>query len=166
VILPLTLKIKAMWWSVMFKMTVGRQGKPVDTKVDAIDNKLAKKLEKGLRAVANELLKLSQDLVPVDTGELKASGGVRQIDSGLSAAFIVGYGRTDRPAYKGKSPHEGKDVERKASEYAVYVHQDPDRKPIRENIHPVGQALFLYEPLMKEQDQLRWALHVSLMVND
>lgn len=59
---------------------------------DKCRKRIAPKVERGLRAAADILLAESQLLVPVETGDLKATGTVRKKQGGLRAVFVVGYG--------------------------------------------------------------------------
>lgn len=91
--------------------------------------KAAKEAAKRLRNEAQEVLAKSRDLVPVDTGALKASGRVRPevgvYTIGGNAEVWITYGST-------------------AVDYAVYVHEDLGK------YHPHGQAKFLEIPLVQQ----------------
>lgn len=83
---------------------------------------LGKKVESGVRAVANHIYHRSQDFCPVDTGTLKADGHVRQEGSGLFSVFVVGYGTKGYAVFT-HSNLERKHVWRTPEDYAVYAHE-------------------------------------------
>lgn len=84
----------------------------------------------GLVDAGKYLLDLSQPLVPVDTGRLKASGNVLQENS--CTVYVT---------YKAINPENGYD-------YAPIQHEDLDFH------HNVGQAKYLEEPFMMNIEKL------------
>lgn len=92
-----------------------------------------------VKECADIIYKQSQDLVPVETGTLKASGRVLERGFGMDAYAVVGYGRTDHPPgvfkvsdypsvmFRGLY-NEDSTFTRVPSEYAVYVHQIPKNR--------------------------------------
>jgi len=94
-------------------------------------------------AVAHELLALSQPLVPVEEGVLKASGRVVEHDGG----FAVTYGLDD----------DGTDKHAPSNQYAVRQHEDAELH------HPNGgQWKFLEQPANAEHGKLREAAMAAL----
>lgn len=77
---------------------------------------------RGARSLANQVLRESQSLVPVETGALKASGRVESHMNMKGISVSVAYGARDA---------------RNSSRYAVYVHEDLNA------FHPHGTAKFL-----------------------
>ena len=88
--------------------------------LDLVTKRMAKGWEDGMERAGEYLLRKSQEIVPVDTGTLKASGYTLTWGYGFDAKFTVGY----------------------SAPYAVYVHEDLLAK------HKPGQyAKFLERPL-------------------
>lgn len=89
----------------------------------------AKAAAKALRNEAQEVLARARDLVPVDTGALKASGRVRPetgvYDNNRTMEVLVTFGAT-------------------AVGYAVFVHENLGA------YHVVGQAKYLEIPLIQQ----------------
>lgn len=77
---------------------------------------------------AEQLLKWSKPLVPVDTGKLKASGEVVKRDTG----YAVQYSSTNKQGY----------------DYAYIQHEN------LEYHHEVGQAKYLEQPLREHAQEL------------
>jgi hypothetical protein len=78
---------------------------------------------------------LTQDQVPVDTGELKRSGRLEGPDTGMSMTTVsIAYGG---PA--GSGPTQTKDVD-----YAFVVHERLDVH------HPIGKAKYVEDPVRGE----------------
>lgn len=110
----------------------------------------APRVENGTRAAADVLMVASLELVPMETGALKASGKVRKKAGGLKSEFIVGYGsrlftgagfgRTKRPPFF----------------YAVAVHQG---YPSGKHRQPVK---YLEIPYETKRNEMRAALHQQL----
>ncbi len=73
-------------------------------KLDKVADKVGKGLGIGLRRCGRILLRKSKALVPVDIGNLKASGDVRVEGTGFETVVRVGY----------------------TAGYAMYVHEDLD----------------------------------------
>jgi HK97 gp10 family phage protein len=71
--------------------------------------KTGDRIEDALEKCANVILRKSQEYVPVETGELKASGHVEKEGKGLGAKSRVVYGGDPAP-------------------YALYVHEDLEKK--------------------------------------
>lgn len=94
----------------------------------------------GVRKAAKKLLELSQDLVPVDTGELKKSGKVVKVgESGRKVSYQV--------VYEALAPW--KNSSNGVFNYAWIQHEDMTLK------HPNGgQAKYLEEPYRKNKDLL------------
>mgnify|MGYP006867956678 CR=1 FL=1 len=92
-------------------------------------NDITNATTKGLHEAGEHLLELSQPLVPVDTGRLKASGKVVDIDNDV---YVT---------YEAVNPENG-------YEYAPIQHEDLDFK------HNVGQAKYLEEPFRNNIDEL------------
>ena len=67
-------------------------------------------LERGLKKGGSLLQAESQKIVPVQLGDLQGSAFTRQLGSGLRTDVVVGY----------------------TTEYAAYVHEDPDKAHGRE----------------------------------
>lgn len=79
--------------------------------------------ESALHEIGRWVFKESQQLVPVDKGVLKASGGLNFVGKGFDALAVINYG-----VY-----------------YAIYVHEDVGK------YHPNGQAKFVENPLRRAQ---------------
>ena len=90
---------------------------------------LAQRAGKALQETGDHLLSMSQEIVPVDTGELK-DGGFCRVDSGtggFNTVVVVGY----------------------VAPYAVYVHE------VTWFYHePPTQAKYLETPLRTRRDEL------------
>lgn len=63
---------------------------------------------------------LSQELVPVDTGDLKASGFIETRDTASGPSVFVGYGRFGKPFYAG-FVHERLDLRHAAGKQAKFL---------------------------------------------
>lgn len=113
---------------------------------------------RGIRAVAHALLAMSQELVPVDTGVLKRSGRVIRHGGGFKTSYTVGYGGYDLPAEEVDSVNTTFVGLRKASDYAVIVHERPAT-------HVIGQHDFLRIPLIQRRDDLNRALGAEVASN-
>jgi hypothetical protein len=95
------------------------------------DVKLAWKIRRGLIKGGMLLQRLSQQVVPIDTSNLKNSAGTKAIGHGWSTDVIVYY----------------------TAHYAVYVHERTDLQ------HAEGkQAKFLEGPARKHRDQILKAI--------
>lgn len=82
----------------------------------------AHQVEMGLKKAGLFLQRESQKIVPVDTGNLRASATTRKVSgSGFSTDVVVAYGQ--------------------GAEYAVYVHED-----LNAHHAPGKQAKYLEEP--------------------
>lgn len=82
----------------------------------------------GAKMAAEQLLKWSKPLVPVDTGKLKASGEVVKRDTG----YAVQYSSANKQGY----------------DYAYIQHEN------LEYHHEVGQAKYLEQPLREHAQEL------------
>jgi len=85
----------------------------LDKALRKYDKDTGRAYARGLGAVAREIWKEANDLVPVDTGALRASGDYWIDGTGWNAVAYVGYG----------GPVEGFD--RIPANYAVYQHDAP-----------------------------------------
>ena len=70
---------------------------------------------------------LSQELVPIDTGDLKASGFIETRETSSGAQVFVGYGRHGRPFYAG-FVHERLDVRHAAGKQAKFLQAAVDQR--------------------------------------
>jgi hypothetical protein len=104
----------------------------------------------AIQQEADAILEASQPLVPVDTGALKASGLVGDLQQDAqTVSIMISYG----------GPGEG--FERTPSQYAITVHEDTTMR------HPRGgQSHFLSQPVFEATqgmlDRLADALRLSL----
>lgn len=87
--------------------------------------------ERGVQDAAEELLAISQALVPRDTGELAASGETGTERNGAHVVGAVGYGKTGGTALQAISQHEQQDYR-----------------------HERGQAKYLEQPLFSQAERL------------
>lgn len=134
------------------KFQVTRSGRAAQA-IQEFRSRLAPRLESGIMAAGEKILDLSQPLVPVDTGSLKASGTVRQEGAGWTTEAIVGYGRADFRLFT-YSPSEGKWVTRVPFVYAVRQHED--------NLtHTNGEAEFLRKPTLENQVEIAAAFRAG-----
>lgn len=109
------------------------------------ERKLAAGTERGIKAAARHLLAKSQELVPVEYGDLKASGKVQTTGKGFSTDSSVSY----------TAPH------------AIFVHENMQMKlagqprPSGIGVYwgrpgaPLGQSKFLEQPARTEAATLR-----------
>ena len=118
-----------------------------------IRNAGQKKRKAGMKAterVAKKLLKLSQKLVPVDTGNLKESGRVEKSDQGILSYSVV-YSATvrDRHENYGK-PKSLANVADPDFNYAYAIHEDVPRVYNHPN---GGQSKYLEQPYRENKDK-------------
>lgn len=102
----------------------------------------------GLYQEGLAIMHESQQLVPVLTGTLRASGRVLapEIEGDLVTVTLgYGYGETTNPQ-TGES----------ASGYAIPVHERVDV------VHPNGEAKFLEKPALERSDKLAGSVAVSI----
>lgn len=104
---------------------------------------IAAAADKAADAAAHVVLDESQQLVPVDTGALRASGRV-VVEEGASAAITYG---DDDAAGRG-----GRDT----NDYVVPVHERLDAH------HPIGQAKFLESALHSGAERAAEVIAVEL----
>lgn len=91
------------------------------------DKQIASNMRRGLAKAALLLQRYSQEVVPIDTSNLKNSAGTRLIGSGWDSDAIVFY----------------------TAAYAVYVHERTDLKHA-----PGKQAKFLEGPMREHREEL------------
>ncbi|HEX2955691.1 MAG TPA: HK97 gp10 family phage protein [Chitinispirillaceae bacterium] len=101
--------------------------KEVRSKLVKMPDKITKAGEEGLREVGKNIFDESQNIVPYDTGELKASGEMYETGSGGSYKILIEYD----------------------ADYAIYVHE------ILRYHHPHGQAKYLEKPFTKHTAKSR-----------
>jgi hypothetical protein len=77
----------------------------------------------GVRAAGYYVFQLTQAAVPVDTGELKASGWMRFAGAGTTFTFTIGY----------------------SADHAIFVHED------LQAYHAQGQAKFVEAPVRQSR---------------
>ncbi len=106
-------------------------------RMHTVKGEFAKGMERGLIKAALHLKRKSQQIVPVDTGALKASAYVKKEGSGFSTDVTVGYGAYV-PGFI-RSPNL----------YAMWVHERTDLH------HAAGtMAKFLSIPMEEERDKM------------
>jgi len=88
----------------------------LDKALRKFDRDLGKKYAEGIGAVARLIWSESQDVTPVDTGALRASGDYWVEGSGWATVGYVGYG----------GPVEG--FERVPAVYTTWVHDAPQNR--------------------------------------
>lgn len=98
--------------------------------------------KKGCNEAASTFLKNNEELVPLDTGELRASGDYFQDGKGWSTVTVIGYGFS----VSGFIDEMG--LEKDPSLYAVNQHETLWYK------HPYGQALFLQAGIERELGEI------------
>lgn len=86
---------------------------------------------RGVQEAADELLDISQPLVPVESGDLRKSGETASERSGKHFVGATGYGRTGGTAVQAIVQHEQQDYH-----------------------HTHGQAKFLEQPLVSQAERL------------
>lgn len=91
--------------------------------------------QRGVNKAALIVLRESNKLVPVDTGNLRQSGFFEPVQTG-PPAVIVAYG----------------------AEYAVHVHEDLEAR------HPTGQAKFLQDAVQASQSDILDAIEQEARV--
>jgi hypothetical protein len=133
-----------------------RRTNTLETNFRQMEVRQGKRLEAGQQAAAEKGLEESQKLVPEDTGTLKKSGRVSKTGSGYGAVFYIGYGGTDLLVELVYSPTERKTVWRKASDYAIIVHERADVH------HPKGQADYLAAAILTKMDEMRLAFREAV----
>lgn len=114
--------------------------------------KHAKGLEKGLYKAGLFLQRESQELVPIQTGILRASADTRARGSGLKTTVIVSYG-TDYALYV----HENLDAAHGAdfnTKYADEIANAGPNHPFYFNRGPNQQAKFLEKPLREKRHKM------------
>lgn len=116
-----------------FKMDVKGFERFLQSQVTAVGDIATKQVTESTNRIYNE----SQVECPVDTGTLKSSGERKVERTNKGVEGIVRYGGKGDPV----NPATGK----RASEYAVEVHED-----LFVN-HPQGKAKFLEDPTRREQ---------------
>lgn len=84
--------------------------------IERIENVTPEALVFGVQPIFDK----SQELVPVDTGRLKASGFVVTRDTARGVGVFVGYGRFGKPHYAG-FVHERLDVRHAAGKQAKFL---------------------------------------------
>ncbi len=84
--------------------------------IDRIENVTPEALVFGVQPIFDK----SQELVPVDTGRLKASGFVVTRDTAAGVGVFVGYGRFGKPHYAG-FVHERLDIRHAAGKQAKFL---------------------------------------------
>jgi hypothetical protein len=134
---------------------VTRSGK-ADSVRREVERKVMDKAIRGNRAVAEEVLAMSQELVPEDTGVLKRSGRVGERGSDFDTVFTVGYGGLDIPAEYVVSKETSFIGFRKASDYAVRQHEEV-------MAHSKGKADYLRDVLNFRRDDLRRVQRTEVM---
>lgn len=117
-----------------------------------IRNAGKRKQQRGLKALkecTEDLLKRSQELVPVDTGTLKASGKIQRYGNQYARWYRVSYSATvrERLAKMGRSAENVKDPD---FNYAFAIHEDVPRVFMHPN---GGQAKFLEQPYRENKDK-------------
>lgn len=117
-----------------------------------LQNAGKRKKQKGMKALeecAQDLLKRSQELVPVDTGTLKDSGKVQKYGNQYARWYRVSYSATvrERMERMGKSTQNIKDPD---FNYAFAIHEDVPRIFNHPN---GGQAKFLEQPYRENEDK-------------
>lgn len=111
------------------------------------------------QAAGDELLELSQPLVPTDTGALKESGYSKSIGTGEKRYTEVGYGHPDFGPFKRRSDKQGRDLVRYPYQYAGLVHFNPNNQ-----FYATGEDNFLLKPLLQARDKLRRAMRSAMGV--
>lgn len=112
------------------------RSKTVSDKLQSAAREVSYRVSRGMRAMGDALLEMSRELCPKDTNTLVDDSRVRQEYSAMDTVVVVGYGTGEKAAYL-FSEHEGKMVRRDPAQYAVYVHEDPQK------VHPNGEYGFL-----------------------
>jgi hypothetical protein len=110
-----------------------------------VTDTLAANVKPALRLAAKDLFDQSQVLVPVEKGDLKATGKINSGGRGFSSWTTVSYG--------GESP-QGKDVD-----YALFVHEDLEKYH-----EPPTQARYLADALLQVRDTMKAKIGRSLRV--
>lgn len=98
--------------------------------LEAKINQLPQRTMKGIEKAMEIIYQSSQPLVPVDTGRLKRSGKITQIDNGYQLK------------YKAVNPKNGYD-------YAPIQHENTKFK------HKVGQAKYLEQPVATNMSKIK-----------
>jgi hypothetical protein len=89
----------------------------------------------AVEAEAEYELSLTQEQVPVDTGQLKASGRTEPADSGMIVANVIAYGGP---------PGSGGPEQTEYVDYALIVHED------LEVFHKIGKAKYVEDVVNQE----------------
>lgn len=126
--------------------------------------RLARKIELGLKEVARVLYDESQILVPKDTTYLAQTGRIDSVGGGFNIIVWVGYGGIDFPPRQEFSQREKRIVTRYPCEYCVYVHQEePGTRSDGGPRHdPPEQDQFLEEPKLTKMAEMRAALNAVM----
>jgi hypothetical protein len=90
--------------------------------------------QRGVRQAGYYVFQLTQAAVPVETGELKASGWMRFAGRGTTFTFTIGY----------------------SAEYAIYVHEDLTA------YHPQGQAKYVEAPMRQARGTVNTMIVASV----
>jgi hypothetical protein len=131
------------------KVIARRKGNP-EAKLQAANERMSRKLTRGLAAAGRVLLKEARALTPVDTSALVKSSRTYTLTTGgaFDVTVVVGYAPPDAPAVM---------AERKAPyEYAVYVHE------VNAHHEPPTQWKFLEVAAAVNRDAMRSALRSAV----
>jgi hypothetical protein len=100
----------------------------------------------AIQAEAEYELSLTQEQVPVDTGQLKASGRTEPDDEGTTIANVIAYGGP---------PGSGGPEQTEFVDYALIVHED------LEVFHRIGKAKYVEDPVRAEMMSGRAVVRMS-----
>lgn len=114
----------------------------------------AKKAERALKRAGAALLRMSQKLVPVEFGPLKASGFVRADGSGFSTRITVGYTASYALNVHEKVGMVLKGQPRRPSPPHIGHYWDPKNR---------GQAKFLEQPARDGANELRKLIYSDFL---
>jgi len=100
--------------------SIREQMKTIIGNVQRVIDRIEKVTPEALVFGVQPIFDKSQELVPVDTGDLKASGFIETRPTSAGVGVFVGYGRFGRPFYAG-FVHERLDLRHAAGKQAKFL---------------------------------------------
>lgn len=101
-------------------------------------NEIPQRTMKGVQLAIEHIYKMSQPLVPVDTGRLKRSGKITKLEDGYQLH------------YRAENPKTGYN-------YAPIQHENTHFK------HKVGQAKYLESPIIRDMDKIKEIISTEVL---
>lgn len=118
-------------------MAKGIQVKGLST-LEAQINEIPQRTMNGVKMAIEHIYKMSQPLVPVDTGRLKRSGKITKLEDGYQLH------------YRAENPKNGYN-------YAPIQHENTHFK------HKVGQAKYVEQPIITDMDNIKKIISTEVL---